>query len=204
MDDSTFQIVTPAAAYMTAADFKDQLRILDDDLQTSLVNDYIAAASEYIRERTGHVFKTTVYLFCFDRWPYNRGAGWFGPSNSEVVFPRNPVASVDSVQYVDTDGTLQTLAPSEYQTDLVRRPARIIPKRFGFWPTLDVVTPNAVRITFTAGYSNEALIPLRYKQAMRFLVAHWHQNRVPVDDVGSEIPKGLESLINNLKIGDVP
>ncbi len=205
--NTTFQILVSAVPYMTADEFKDQLRIFDDDLQTSLVDDYIAAASEYIRERTGHVCKPVQYMYALDRWPYIRGAGWFGPSNCEVVLPRNPVISVDSVRYADTNGDMQTLAPSEYQTDLLTRPARIVPKRFGFWPTLDVVTPNAVQVTFTAGYADDDLIPMRYRHAMRLLVAHWYTNRVPFGDginsasTTADIPNGITSLMNNLKIG---
>lgn len=194
------RVVVPPVPLLTAADLAEHLRIADDDLQFALIDDYIAAAAEFIETQTGHVFGLTQYALTLDRWPYVDAPGYGTyPTNAAIVLPRSPLVSVDSLQYLDTEGALQT--HTGHIVDTFARPARVLPPRFLYWPLSDVVSPSAVRLTFTAGYAVPALIPARARQALRFLVAHWHETRTPVSEVAMvEVPKTLQSLIRSLKI----
>lgn len=74
-----------------------------------------------------------------------------------VELRRPPIVSVDSVQYIDLDGATQTWSSSNYDTDLSSAPGRIIPADTSTgWPSTND-EPNAVIVTFTAGYVNEAV-----------------------------------------------
>lgn len=204
--NTAMQVVTPPDALLAATDLQDQLKVIDDDLQSALVDEYIAAAVEFIETQTTHCFKPKVYLYCLDRWPYQGVAGWSNssyPTNGVLQLTRGPLISVQSVKYINTAGVLTTLAPADYIVDAISRPARIWPARFTYWAQTDVVSPNAVQVAFTAGYANDALIPSRAKQAVRFLVAHWYTNRLPLGDIGAfrfDVPKTLTTLIRSLKL----
>ena len=67
-------------------------------------------------------------------------------------FTLPPLTSVTSITYVDTDGTTQTLATSQYQVDAVSIPARIVPAYAVVWPVAREQL-NAVTIRFAAGYT---------------------------------------------------
>jgi uncharacterized phiE125 gp8 family phage protein len=69
----------------------------------------------------------------------------------ELRLPRPPVRSVDSIRYVAADGTLTTLDPSEYRTDLRSTPAILTPAYGYSWPTTREQS-DAVRIRFRAGW----------------------------------------------------
>jgi len=200
---STLNVVTPPVSQLqTAADIKKQLRIIDEDSDDTLLTEYIVSAAEYIEAITCHVLIPTSYLFTMDRWPYLALAGYAPnpsqPTNGIVELPRAPLSSVEQIQYYDTTGTLQTLDPSNYIVDTLSIMGRIWPKRFTYWPITDVMTPNAVQISFTAGYTNAALIPSRAKQCIKFLVAHWNEHRFPVDVVKDQVPYTLQSMIRSL------
>jgi uncharacterized phiE125 gp8 family phage protein len=69
----------------------------------------------------------------------------------EIELRTPPVISVTTVTYIDTDGDSQTYSSSNYTTDLKSSPARIFPAEGTYWPSTDC-QPNAVTVTFVAGY----------------------------------------------------
>lgn len=197
-------LTPPSTLLQTVAMVKKQLRIIDEDTDTELLTEYVKGAVEFIETQTAHVFHETEYIFTIDRWPYQAVAGYApapsAPTNGVIELPRAPLMSVEQIQYIDTNGTLTTLDESQYIVDTLCRPGRVWPKRYQYWPITDPMSPNAVQITFKAGYSDAELIPFRANQAVRFLVAHWNENRFPIDVAKMEIPKGLNSMIRSLKI----
>ena len=72
----------------------------------------------------------------------------------EVELPKPPLQSVSSVKYIDDDGTLQTLASSEYEVDTSGVRGRVYLAYEGEWP-IHRIEPNAVRIEFVAGYGDD-------------------------------------------------
>lgn len=104
---------------------------------------------------------------------------------AEIILPQPPLASatqVTSVKYVDTDGTEQTLvldtdyrvlAPSGPQA----APGRVILAYDKTWPT-PRTQPDAVRITFVAGYgSTGTSVPGPLREAMFLLLGDAYENR---------------------------
>jgi len=88
----------------------------------------------------------------------------------------SPVTAISLIEYRDTStGTYQTWASTNYDTDIINMPARIVLKPDGTAPTVGDYA-NAIRVTYTAGYTS-ANIPKRAKQAISLLVADGYDNR---------------------------
>lgn len=106
-----------------------------------------------------------------------------------------PVASIESVKYTDTDGDSQTVDKDDYATDLVSKPARIIPNSDFSWPaTLE--TPNAVQIQFKTGFTSPAVIPADISQALLMILSDWFDNR---EDKGRRFPRVSEKILYKYK-----
>ncbi len=109
---------------------------------------------------------------------------------AQIEIPYPPLGSVTSVQYLDVNGVLRTVASTVYVVVTSRVPAVI---RLGFdqfWPTT-YVHPEAVRITYTAGDVSEL-----EKTGIRLLVTHWYENRGDGSGAGAQkdIPPAVQAI----------
>ncbi len=68
----------------------------------------------------------------------------------EITLPGAPVQSVDEIVYHASDGTLQTLASSDYAYDLDRSPVVVRPAYGKSWPATRY-EPGAIKITYSLG-----------------------------------------------------
>jgi len=111
------------------------------------------------------------------------------------------LVSVGSIQYVDTDGATQTLAATEYTVDATQRaPGRIVEAFDKSWPDTRV-TPNAVTVTFDAGFGAAVDVPEEYKQIIKLYFEHLYDHRESTrDDKFEMIPFLLQALINQYRI----
>lgn len=79
------------------------------------------------------------------------------PLCGEIVLPKPPLISVESIVYVDDDGVEQTWSDALYTVVAPSGPyaakGRILPAYDESWPTTRCV-PNAVQVTFRCGYSD--------------------------------------------------
>lgn len=71
------------------------------------------------------------------------------PTAIELSYP--PVLTVESVQYVDVYGDLQTLDPQDYTLDNVSEPGYLVPAFGRAWPATQCHI-NTVQVVYTAGY----------------------------------------------------
>jgi uncharacterized phiE125 gp8 family phage protein len=94
---------------------------------------------------------------------------------SEIRLPRSPAVSVTSITYIDGDGAEQTMAATDYQVDVLSKPARIVPAYGESWPTTRT-QPNAVAVTYVAGYV-EGMVPYPLQQALMMRVADLYEVR---------------------------
>jgi len=143
------------------------------------------AAREYVEQATGRQLVTATWKLT-DR--YFRAV--------QVRLPKPPLQSVTSVQYRDASGNLQTLDPSEYYVDLS---CNLI-EPTDCWPSVGDF-PDAVQITFAAGYGDPENVPQTIKHAIMSLSAHWFENREPavIGAQAVEVPVHVRSLINQAK-----
>lgn len=108
--------------------------------QDAQIRRMVAAARRHVETycRTGIVRQQ--HLLALDCFP-----------GGAIEIPVGPLRAVQSVQYLDGDGTLQTLAGSAYRVDTYSTRARIEPAYGTVWPsTRDVV--NAVLVKYTCGH----------------------------------------------------
>lgn len=99
-----------------------------------------------------------------------------------------------------------------YMTDPDSEPGRIFPGPPGFfWPPV-LYVPNAVQIHFMAGYATDGSVvgngpgqmPGRVKMAILQTVAHWYENREPVQPgTMNELPEHCKSILWGLRVLDM-
>jgi uncharacterized phiE125 gp8 family phage protein len=115
--------------------------------------------------------------------------------------PASPV-----VKYYNTDGTLTTLAESDfYWVVNTTDPARIVRKYDANYPELQYGRPDSIEIAFTAGYGAAAsAIPDDIKHAVKLLIARYYENRsdVVIATTVGKIPSYITDLIHSYKLYD--
>jgi len=107
-----------------------------------------------------------------------------------------PVASVSSVKYYAADETDTTVSSSNYKTDLVHKPARIVPYDSYAWPEPKSTWPNNVRVQFVTGFTSPAVVPGDIKQALYLIIADMMDNR---EDKGRRFQRVSERLLNKYR-----
>lgn len=123
------------------------LRVDSTDEDTDITQK-IASATEYVQSATQRQLVTATCIYTADVWP----------CDGVFRLPLSPVAAINSVKYLDTNGTLTTLSSSAYQTDLRSNPPRITPA-FGYsWPALRGGDLNAVRVEYVCGEATPATV----------------------------------------------
>lgn len=103
--------------------------------------------------------------------------------------------SVTSVNYIDSAGVNQVLAPNQYLVDTVHH--RVHPAYGVSWPaTRD--QPNAVWIVYQAGYGLISDVPEDVKDALKFIVGQWenYQETIEGGQRPMTIPNAAKQLLN--------
>lgn len=130
---------------ITLAEAKHHARI-DGALDDAYVQSLITVARQTAEDRLCRSLMTITWRLVLD----------FFPDAIRLQMP--PVQDIVAVQYVDTDGNLQTLDPAAYTLDNASEPGWIVPNHGYEWPgTRDQI--NAVAVVYTAGYGSAAAVP---------------------------------------------
>jgi len=189
----------PAVEPVTLAQAKAHMRvdIADDD---ALITNLITAAradAENVCRRAFVTQKWDLYLDSFPKYTYfgvvpgyvpvdQLPSGWLSMRNYAVRFrggkidlPFPTLQSVDAVKYTDLTGTVQTLDPSQYVVDAISEPGALTPAPDTYWPDTQNRT-NAVQISFTAGYGDDAAVPAGIKAWMLMRIGVLYKNREEV------------------------
>lgn len=195
------QIVTPATDLaVSVADAKRHLRILGRDALNAEIEDLIKSATEVVEQDSGISLVPKTYMMVLDQFPYyvaNRILP-FDYQNSAIVFPRDPVTSITSFNYVDTDGNV--VPYTTYQLSNKQKPSRVRSERGQFWPYSDIFTVDAVQITFVAGFT-DANRPYVGKRAILNMLAHMYENReATAEKPLSDVLYNYKKLIPKLKV----
>lgn len=157
----SLKLITPATLLpVTLAEAKLAHRFDASDLDADITA-MLADATRLVEHETGLALMPQTWQLTLDAFPA-----------CDLVLTRPPVASVTSVQYVDTLGTLQTLAPGAYtlNTASAYGPARVTPAYGTSWPaTRDQA--SAVIVTYVAGYPDATSVPSQLKRQVKIFVA---------------------------------
>ena len=129
---------------------------------------------------------------------------WPHRHQPRIRLPLPPLQSVQSVAYVDTTGTAQTLSSSLYTViDGPRGELAAAPGQT--WPDTQDDNPRAVTITFTCGYGDTADdVPSQIKRAILLIVGHWYEHKEAVvgvenRDSSTELPLGARAMIDLIR-----
>lgn len=175
-------IAPPSLEPVTLAEAKSNMRVTwsDDDAK---ITDWIGEAREQIEELCDLALVLQSRRLLLDRFP------------SEIEMFRKPLRAVQSIQYLDVDGVLQTLATSQYRVDKASHPARITQEYNVTWPGTHPVM-HAVRVNYTAGI----LLPFTADAGTDVVTAAGHgyadADIVQVSTLGGVLPTGLAAATN--------
>lgn len=180
---------TASAPLVTLAELKKHVRAEDFTDDDNYLVSLAAVAQAHIEGPGGWLgrsFGEQEWTLTLDAFP----AGC-------LHLPIPPLQSVDTVEYTKTDGTTGTVTNfREFGIGSVAGAGFILPAYASAWPdTRD--EPEAVSITFTAGYDT---VPPQVKHAILLLVGEWYENR---EDAGAlkltEIPTAASALLLPLR-----
>jgi uncharacterized phiE125 gp8 family phage protein len=193
----------PATEPVDLVEAKTHLR-LDTNDYDSRITAFVQAAREALEIATERTMITSTWRLKLDAFPLartrpathrqlERGTLASEPGAAAIKLPRPPLQSVNSVKYVDTDGTEQTLSASKYIVDSDSDPARLTEAHGETWPdTRDIV--NAVTIDYDAGYGDDAIdVPQALREAILMHVEMMHDR--PVGSELSAMERAYQSLI---------
>lgn len=190
-------LVTAAAVdVLSLADVKSHLRIDHDD-DDAMLTAYLAAATALVDGATGRLKRALNPQTWKQAQPRPNGY-------SEVWLELPPVISLTSIQYVDTSGNLQTATLSDFDLIEMHDASIVRPKLGKSWPAYDSGRPDALQITFQAGYalgdSDAVTVPAPILSAIRLLVGHFYVNREASTEWNlREIPIGVDALLEQYK-----
>lgn len=216
----TLSLITPAASLpATLSDLKTYLR-MDSSYTTedAELTQLITFATSFVQRETQQQITPATFCQFHDRfpshawgydfygWPNLDGLGFAGPvypfvdgtqrhrAWNTIRLEQIPAQSVTNVKYI-TGATLTTLSPSLYTVDVVGKPGRIVLVQGNDWPATDCV-PNAVQITFVAGYATPDAM---WQQAIFWLCGHCYENREATTSLSiNKLPFALQAVIESL------
>lgn len=196
-------VTGPATEPLTLSDAKLHLRVDAPD-EDALIDILIRAARETVESYTHRALITQTWDYKLDGFPLGWSTIDFDTRHVDsgaIWLPNPPLVSVTSVSYVDSNGTTQTWASSNYTVDNPQGPharmGRIVPAWSIYYPVTRSV-PNAVTVRYVAGYGNASAVPSSIKAAMKLLIGNWWLNREAgqiVRGSADVLPFGLEMLL---------
>jgi uncharacterized phiE125 gp8 family phage protein len=194
---------SPAVSPLTLAYAKEHIRALgtvDDTLTAVRIN----AAASYFEEQTGRPCLTETRQAGLDAFPFVGATG----GAARIELPHPPLQAVLDVQYIDSDGVLQSFEGGSLVAPLYR--AVTYPGAYGRrgfveplygqpWPIARAET-DSVRITYTCGYGDTpAEVPELVRGILCYLVAHFDQF-----PVGAPMPESVQMMLAAFKYSAYP
>jgi uncharacterized phiE125 gp8 family phage protein len=190
----------------------------DDDL----INVYLETVRQKVEGFLGRSLINKTYRQSFDHFPHYHGRDRMAASSDyghylrghahplEIKLGRSPLVAVSNIEYLDLNGVLQTLMPdADFIVDYDGEPGRIFPNVTAgtyLWPATQRV-PNAVRVTFTAGYGDDPDdVPALFRTAIMIYVKGLYDFRDPFlatpGAKAMEMPSHLRDLLWEDRIKD--
>lgn len=206
-------------------------------LDDTIISGMIQSAREEGERESGRVLAQRQFCQVRDSFPYYidtiQGQQAFPPNyysaprysttlwnySQMIKLAESPLMSVDEFVYIDNNGNPQTLtAGIDFIVDPETERARIFPMIGQNWPSC-LYTPNAIKITFTAGYDPDPTavrtiglpspppnppnqqteytivsgIPQKFIDGILNLVAHKYNNR----GSGGDLPDSIARIFRN-------
>lgn len=175
---------------VSVSDLKDHLNVAQGDTsQDTKLESLIIAAKERV-ERD------------IDRVTINSSFTAYGPSFEDSIrLNIKPVTSVASVEYVDSDGVLQSLSSYRYLASA----QLILPAIGEEFPVAYEGLPDAVRVSFTAGYGADSdCMPRLIQAAIKLCCGKWFYDPAQESSALHSQENSYKAIINNLTRSSYP
>lgn len=154
----TSYVVTtePTTEPLTLDELKLRLRITTCDFDTELLQILVESRKRVEADSYRKLITQTVKLY-LDEFP----------QRDCIEIRLAPIQSITSLQYYDLIGTLQTFSSTTgYWTDIIATPPKLELRYGQTWPDTELERPNAVIVTFVAGYGAASAVPQVAKLAI--------------------------------------
>lgn len=185
-----FTAGTPTQEPLTASEAKLHCRMnATSTSEDEFIRRAITAARLHAEKVDGRTYIATTHTLRLDEFPGGDG---------EIMLPRPPLRAVTLITYIDDTGATATLSATGYATDVYSTPGRVMPSYGNSWPSTRC-EPNAVTITYSAGYGTSASdVPADRRNLMLYLIGDWYNNResVAVGTVTHDIANTFNALLN--------
>lgn len=165
---------------------------VDDTIEDDLIDIMIKGARQRVESLIASSLITQTRKITLDYFPLC----------DTIRIPYGPLQSIVSISYYDENDQAQSMdVANDIWVDTESGIPRIRVKES--WPATMSNRPNAVTITYKAGFGNDGMsIPHDIREALLMLVAHFYENRQAVIVSGSsmgvlEVPFGVEFLLAN-------
>jgi len=137
-----------------------------------------------IEAATATIERQTQTALIMQTWRWTTSS-WCAP------LPLTPVAAIEAIEVIDTDGTA-TPWTGWFLIDAT--PQRIGTRKGQTRPTIP--EGGYARITLTAGYGTGWTdVPADLRQAVTLLAAHWYEHREAAADQLAPLPFGVTTLL---------
>lgn len=149
-----------------------RMHLRNEDLRVddALVRALILSATQNIEAQYGLALLEQTVVQTHNAFPAS--------SDTPMLLRIAPLLSVTSIAYIDAAGATQTWSASQYTSGRFNNTAFIVPKIGYSWPSGLAKMPNAVTITYDAGYGTKSEnIPEPIKQAILLNVGWLYENR---------------------------
>lgn len=160
----------PVVEPITLAEALHHLKEDPDPTNDAYVSSLISAARRACEERIERTLISTPWRLTMDAFP------------AAIELRQPPILAVQSIEYTDQDGAMQTLSPADYTVDAVSEPGYIVPAYGKAWPATRSEV-NAVRVNYTAGYGEvQTSVPEPLKAWILLAVGDMYANREASSD----------------------
>lgn len=160
--------IGPTESPVLLRELKDSARIDGED-EDDLIDGLIASAAKTVEEMCGRSLM-----------PQTWDLKLYGVTGDEKVRLKSaPVSSISAISYQDETDTTQTMDTANFYLFADDDRAYVQPKAGTSWPTT-FDRPDALTISYVAGYASRDAVPEELKQAVILLATHWYEHRTLV------------------------
>jgi uncharacterized phiE125 gp8 family phage protein len=191
---SWIELEAPTAAPVDLEELKGHLRVTTNN-EDATIELYAKAAGQLFEIKTNRRLISRSFRLDLPAFPASAD-----PCGIELPFA--PAEEITHIKYFDTAGVLQTWDDEEYIMDLTSHFPRVTVAPNYLFPSTQTGRPNAVQVTFVAGYGDTYEdIPEGIRLGVFFLAAHAYTTRTPVvNGTMTDVPKTLQYVIDAYKL----
>jgi uncharacterized phiE125 gp8 family phage protein len=188
--------VEPASEPVTLDEAREHLRNEDESFDDDEVTRLIVAARKYCEAYMNRVLITQTWRQNEDQW------------SNPVCLRVNPVISLTSLKYWDSDNNQQTITDNDnnFQKDFNSDVAAIYEGLVNTFPAISANKINPIEIITVCGYGDASDVPEDIKQAIKIMISYFYEHRdmlnVPVASIATqiEVPNAVFSLLTRYRV----